>query len=364
MAKKSSHTIDPFDLLLGAAKVEPAPVAAIVGEPGFLQREVRRALVAGLIGSVSDDDAVADVLDGATVELRDVLDALRERSLFGAGKRIVVVEEADDLVKDHRAALEDYVGKSNPDAVLILEVATWPANTRLAKAVADTGITIRCQTPAKGPELTAFNNGLKKWLVGAAKREFHCELAVPAAGQLLELLPSEPGVLYQEVARLALLAGADRKIDAALVRENVGGWRVRQTWDMFDAMADGRAADALAQLDRLISAGEDPNGIMPQLLSSFRKFAMAVRLFEQAERRGSRSSLRDALQRAGMPPFKLGDAERQLKQIGRPRARQLYRWLLAADLDTKGHNSGKERARLVIETLILRLSTQAAAATR
>jgi DNA polymerase-3 subunit delta len=133
---------------------------------------------------------------------------------------------------------------------------------------------------------------------------------------------------------------------------------------MFDAMADGRAADALGQLDRLISSGEDPHGIMPQLLSSFRKYALAVRLFEQAERRGQRPSLRDALQRAGMPPFKLGDAERQLKQIGRPRARQLYRWLLAADLASKDYNSSKERARRVLETLILRLSKEAVAEAR
>jgi DNA polymerase-3 subunit delta len=344
--------------------VEPAPVVAIVGDAGFLQREVRRALVAALLGSNSDDDAVADVLDGQTAELRDVLDALRERSLFGGGQRIVVVEQSDDLVKNHRAALEDYVAKPSTDSVLVLEVASLPGNTRLAKAVADKGLAIRCQTPAKNPELTAFNNGLKKWLAFVAKREYQCELAAAAAGQLLELLPSEPGVLYQEVARLALLAGAEHKIDATLVREHVGGWRVRQTWDMFDAMADGRAADALGQLDRLISSGEDPHGIMPQLLSSFRKYALAVRLFEQAERRGQRPSLRDALQRAGMPPFKLGDAERQLKQIGRPRARQLYRWLLAADLASKDYNSSKERARRVLETLILRLSKEAVAEAR
>ena len=59
---------------------------------------------------------------------------------------------------------------------------------------------------------------------------------------------------------------------------------------------------------------------------------------------------------------KLNDAERQLKQIGRPRARQLYRWLLAADLATKDYNSSIDRARRVLETLILRLSQQAGAA--
>jgi hypothetical protein len=58
-------------------------------------------------------------------------------------------------------------------------------------------------------------------------------------------------------------------------------------------------------------------------------------------------------------PFKLGDAERQLRQLGRPRVRQLYRWLLDADLQLKGYNSGKEPARRVLETLLVRLSREA-----
>jgi DNA polymerase-3 subunit delta len=184
-------------------------------------------------------------------------------------------------------------------------------------------------------------------------------LARPAVEQLVELLPTEPGILYQEVARLSLLAGSGKKIDSALVRENVGGWRTRKTWDMIDAAADGRASDALAQLDRLLAAGEEPFGLLPQMASTFRKFALAVRLYDRAERRRQAMSIRQALERAGMPPFKLADAERQLKQIGRPRARQLYRWLLAADLEMKGYNSAKDRARRVLETFIVRLSCEA-----
>jgi DNA polymerase-3 subunit delta len=154
-----------------------------------------------------------------------------------------------------------------------------------------------------------------------------------------------------------LLGGG--KIDADLVRQNVGGWRTRQTWDMIDAAAEGRAADALAQLDRLLTAGEDPHGLLPQMASTLRRFALAVRLFERSERRRQPISLRAALQQAGMLPFKLEDAERQLRQLGRPRARQLYRWLLEADLAIKGYSSGKEQARRVLEMLIFRLAREA-----
>ncbi len=357
MAKQPSVTA--FDVLVDPSRIEPAPVCVLVGDDGFLRHEARRALVARLCGA--DPDATADYLDGAKAELRDLLDLLGERSLFGGDRRVVVLQDADPFVSAWRQQLEDYVSRPASDATLVLEVESWPANTRLAKAVATTGVTVRCQTPDRGKELGDFTRQLREWLVAAARREFDVELARGAVDQLLEQLPTEPGILYQEVARLALLADASRKIDEALVREHVGGWRVRKTWDMIDAAADGRAAEALAQLDRLLAAGEEPHGLLPQMASTLRRFALALRLVEQAERRGANLPLRQALQRAGVLPFKLGDAERQLRQIGRPRARQLYRWLLAADLDVKGYNSGKEPARRVLETLIIRLSRQAQA---
>jgi len=357
MAKKAAAALSGFDVLLDPTTIEPRPVCVIVGDDGFLQHEVRRALIAGFCGA--DDDAGPDYIDGESAELRDVLDSLSELSLFGGERHVVVVEQADAFVKQYREKLEDYVADPRRGASLILEVESWPSNTRLAKAVAASGLTIKCQTPQQGRELTEFTRQLKDWLTTAAKREFDSELARPAVEQLLELLPSEPGILYQEIARMSLLAGLSSKIDAALVRDNVGGWRTRKTWDMIDAAADGNASDALEQLDRLLAAGEEPQALLPQLASTFRRFALAVRLYDKAERRRQPMSLRDALQRAGMPPFKLSDAERQLKQIGRPRARQLYRWLLAADLEMKGYNSPKDRARRVLETLIVRLSREA-----
>ena len=357
MAKKKNYAT-AFEVLLDASCIEPAPLIVVVGDDGFLQHEARRAVVARLCGN--DADAAADVLSGETAELRDVLDALGERSLFGGERRVVVLEGADAVVKEYRPHLEDYVAKPSGDSTLILEVASWPGNTRLAKAVAASGFAVRCEAPDRGKEASDFTRQMKDWLVAVAKRDFDAEVARSAVDELLERVPAEAGILYQEVGRLALVARASQRIDVELVREHVGGWRTRKTWDMIDAAADGKAAEALAQLDRLLAAGEEPWGLLPQMASTLRRFALALRLIERAERRGQRMALREALERAGVMAFKLGDAERQLRQLGRPRVRQLYRWLLAADLEIKGYNSGKEQARRVLETLLIRLSREAA----
>jgi hypothetical protein len=69
--------------------------------------------------------------------------------------------------------------------------------------------------------------------------------------------------------------------------------------------------------------------------------------------------LSSALARAGIPPFKLKDAENQMKQVGRSRALKLSRWLVDADLAMKGHNSRQPASRLELERLLFRLSPQA-----
>jgi DNA polymerase III subunit delta len=372
MAKSPSTTVPALKLLISPGDYRPVGVCAVAGDDAFLQHEVRRALIRTLLGE-GGDTLGADVIEGKSAELRDVLDALSERSLFGGEERVVVVEEADSFVKQYREQLEALVAKLSggaeklsggaekppTGAVLILEVTSWPGNTRLAKAVAQRGMTVSCQVPEKGAELTAFTKLLKDWLIHIAKHEHQAELKRPAADLLVDLLPPEPGILFQEVARLAMLTENSSAIDAELVRENVGGWRVRKTWDMIDAAAEGKAAEALAQLDRLLAAGEEPHALLPQMASTLRRFAAAARTYEQAEQLRRPMSLRSALEESGMPVFKISTAENQLKQIGRPRAKQLFRWLLAADLELKGHNSTKERARRVLETLIVRLAKEA-----
>ena len=347
MAKSSAKSAGVYalDFLAKPESVRVAGVCAVFGDDAFLKSEVLSAL-RRLVLSGKESEFGLTTFSGKEARLRDVRDALSSVSLFGDGQRLVIVEEADPFVSEYRGELEEYVA-SPRRGVLVLEVKTWPANTRLAKAVAASGLAIRCDSPNE--------RQIKSWIVQRAKAEHGVRLESAAVDALVELVPLELGILVQEVTKLALLAGDGRTIDVELVRNNVGGWRTRATWDMVDAAADGRAAEALGQLDRLITSGEKPHGLLPQMASSLKRFATAIEILESAEADRRRIAPRNALAQAGMLPFKLSDAERQLRQIGRKRARMLTEWLLAADLAIKSHNSSDDRARIEIERLIIRL---------
>lgn len=350
MAKaRSNSSVVPATTFLNSPDKHPAAGAcAIYGDETFLKREVIGALRQQVLGAEQDEFSLTTFSGRSGLALRDVLDALATASLFGGGRRMVVVEEADDFVSGYRAELEDYVARPARNGVLVLDAKTWPATTRLAKAVAASGLAIECKS--------LNESQTKRWLVDRAKSRYDVRLDASAADALLELLPPELGILEQELSKLSLMVGDSGSIDVNLVSENVGGWRTRTTWDMVDAAAEGRAAEALEQLGRLIAAGEKPHGLLPQMSHSLRQLAAATQAIESAEAAGSRISLHSALQQAGVPPFKLATAERQLRQLGRERAKQLTASLLAADLAIKGHNSADARARLEIERLIVRLS--------
>lgn len=340
-----AQTLTALDYLTQPQKYAPRPVCVVFGDESFLKRQAILQLREAVLGG-GDGDFSFTTFEGRAVELRDVLAELTTLAMFGSGKRLVLIDEADDFVGRYRAELEDYVAQPASGGVLVLELKTFPSNTRLFKAVAAGGLLIDCKAPDGAP--------LIRWLVQWAKQTHQVLLPQTAAEMLVDLVGPELGLLDQELAKLALLAGKDKKITAEMVTQSVGSWRAKTTWEMLDAVMDGNARAALMQLDRLLAAGEQPVGLLGQISASLRRYAAATRLILQGEATGRRIALRQALEQAGVRSFVLQKAERQLRRLGRNRGARLYRWLLEADLDLKGASALPPR--LTLERLIIRLA--------
>jgi len=353
-----SNTLHVFEFL-AQANTMPAAFTVLFGDESFLKRLALKQLVARLL---CDDDDTHHATFGGDAQWRDVADELATVSLFGGNRpRLAVVKEADPFVTAQRGHLETYVAKPNSRGVLVLEVRTWAANTRLYKAVNKTGLQIECRAPQKavGKSKVLDEKQLCKWLTKWGETQHDVKLESHAASMLLEVAGPEFGLLDQELAKLALFAGSSGKITAEMVADVVGGWRAKTTWDLVDAAAEGDAAEALRQLERLLHSGEHPVALFGQIAWSLRRLAAATRIYQSAERSPRRMPLRDALIQAGIQHWNrkgLEKAEKQLIQLGRHRAGQLYRWLLEADLALKGSHSTAHRARFVLERLILRMA--------
>ena len=281
-----------LDYLAQPDKHPPLPVCAVFGDETFLRRQAILCLRSAVLGG-DDGDFSLTSFDGRGTPLRDVLDELSTVAMFGGGRRLVVVEGADDFVSRWRAELEDYLDRPSRSGVLVLDLDSLPSNTRLYKLIAGKGVLVDCHAPTPAR--------LTKWLSDWAKRRHSVQLSAAAAEALAEIVGPELGLLDQELAKLALTAGEDRKITPELVQRNVGGWRAKTTWEMLDAALDGKTAEALLQLDRLLASGEQPVGLLGQISASLRRFAAATRLVLQAEIKGSGSLIGKARRKDSRP---------------------------------------------------------------
>ncbi len=323
--------------LKAAGDKQIGPIVAVFGPERHLKHAALAALKEAVLGEDGDIGLVR--LTGRDVDFKTVSDELRTISMWG-DRRLVLVDEADDFVSKHRASLEKYLQQPAKKSILILDVKTWPKNTRLAKAVAKTGLDIECKA-LSGSELS-------NWLTEVSQEEHGKQISRDAIALLVELAGVDLGLLDQELSKLVSYVGDANRIGAEDVRALVGGWKAETTWTMLDAVRDGRLGTALTCLDKLLVAGEAPQRILGGVSFVFRRIAQATEI----SRHGV--PLNAALRQAGVFPRDVGPSEAYLRRIGRRRAEQIYRLLLTADGDLKG--SSRAPLRLQLERLLIELS--------
>jgi DNA polymerase III delta subunit len=218
------------------------PVYALVGSDAFLQLEA----LANLLRETGTDVQRVDA-DGETAQLADVLDELRSFAMFGGGK-LVVVRNADAFLTKFRESLEDYVAAPSNSAILVLRLSSLPANQRIYKAIAKTGIVVACEPP----------KDLAEWITERGKIAHKILMNVEAARLLADLIGADLGKLDNEMAKLALTVSNNTKPGAMVpvklddVAGSVVFQRERKMFDMTNALVAGDSADALRRWRQLV----------------------------------------------------------------------------------------------------------------
>lgn len=349
---KGSHC---FDILLdGKLPGELPEVIVAYGDDAFLRRETTNVILS--LSHLSGEHA--RTFDGEECKWIDVHDELATLSLFESdARRVAVVTAADHLVKEARAQLEKWCSAPAAMSLLILQVSSFPSNTKLYKLAEKRGWCIDCALPSGGARSkTPSVPELKKWVVSWAKSRHELRLSAPQANQIVEAVGTDCGLLHQELSKLALYANDKGMIDEQTIRQNVGSWRTRTMWEIADSVADGRIADALAQLERVFASGEHAAAVVPQISWSLRRFGNAANLILQAKRNGKAMSAQAAIGQCGFWGRDAVLAEERLRRMGLRRASKILGWLLELDLKIKGSHSSPTRSIFALEELCLRFA--------
>jgi DNA polymerase III subunit delta len=202
----------------------------------------RETAVKRLRSHVPDDmaDFNLDELSGSTLEDAETLISSLETMPFCADLRIVIVHEADKLVKPVSEALVSYLVDPNPSCVLCLDAEKLAKNTRLYKAVAKVGskAVIDC-SPMKRWDLPPY---VVKLASGMG-----VSMDSAAAEELVNRCGESTVMLENQVKTLAELVGA--RITLADVEANVAQTAEVSPWAFADAVCERKSARALELLN-------------------------------------------------------------------------------------------------------------------
>jgi DNA polymerase-3 subunit delta len=249
-------------------------IYVFAGKDEFLVAEQ----VAALVNELLTPDQMQMCLwraDADKVTAIEVFDELRTLP-FLAEKRVVVLAGADDFVSNNRELLEKYFENPASSGVLILSVSSWPSNTRLAKMLPNSGKLIEVGE-MKAKELASY-------IIDYASDQGK-NLSYNAAQMLIEFAGEEPGILRNEIDKLAAYVNSAKNITEKHISEVVGRNRAYDAFEVIDSMMAANTSKALEQLRVMFDSDKDTEyTILGAFAWHFRRMFTGAALLQKGER--------------------------------------------------------------------------------
>jgi DNA polymerase III subunit delta len=255
----------------------------VVGEPFLADEALQR------IRSEAGTDFLSEVSLDAGSTAQEILEALETPSLL-SDKRLVVVDGAESLKKDHVEALTRYMEAPAPSSVLVLISSS--GRTKLTDLAKRLGVVVSLDPP-RGRRLLS-------WV--RQRAEAHgLKLDDKGAWALLDAVGTELRDLDGALSQLATRLGPPARVGAAEVRAAFPRLADQRVYAFTDAVGDRRLDEAMGTLRRLLDQGEPPLVLFGALSAHVRRLLLAHRV----------ESSRAAGSLLGLPDWR---AERLLKQ--------------------------------------------------
>lgn len=249
-------------------------IAVLHGPEEMRKREALDALRAAL--EASHGTLEIFTYDGKTAALADVLDELRSFSLMQTYK-IVIVDEADQFVTNHREPLERYAAAPVGNTTLVLRSIKWNKGN-LDKLIAKVGFVEKFEPMRE--------SDVKDWLLRRAKSHHQTTLELRAADLMVERMGTEIALMDGELGKLAILAGDGKPITAAIVEQVVGRSSEEEAWSiqeaMLDAVSGGGSKGSIEKLHELVDLSGQPDILVAYFMADMvRKLHLGLLLKRQ-----------------------------------------------------------------------------------
>lgn len=315
---------------IAAGTIRPAYLLA--GEEPLLRDDALATIQAAVLAD-GPSDFNLDRLAGENATPASLRDAVAALPMLSP-RRLVVLRDpegrrgsAEELTDAIAEVVPELAGQAQ--TVLVVTAEKRDGRLRWVKAFAEPAASVDCSPPKPGRTLTSFVRAEAKRQGLSLERGVAELLANRVGPQLL--------LLRQEIAKAALVAGS-KKISLADAEISTGQVAEAPIWDLTDAIGEGRTADAIGLLSRILDAGAAPQLVLASLASHFRKL---VRLASGARVPG--------------PPFVVRKLESQVRRYPPTRLTACLEAIHDVDMQLKGASS--MRPAMALERLVLGLAS-------
>jgi DNA polymerase III subunit delta len=353
---------DRFLSELESRKLKAAYV--FVGDEAFFRKRCRDAVLEHLVAPDSRDFSVFE-FDLSETSLTEVLDRARTPSLmapfqvfFVRGVKTLFGRGSND---EKMAAIEEYCGNPNPDALLVFvaDHISIPADARRME-MTDRDRYQKIREDMGGfcgiVELARVEEGEAVRWIGEYCATGDIKIDSDGARELVDALGGDMMMISNELEKLILYVGEKKRITLGDVETMVLAAKQRSLYELTDAISSKDRVRALEILDAMLSTGDGEDAAIGHLYMLAKTFRQMLVILERNVR--DQRMLWAALwQGFRVPPFAADDIIRQARRYKSKRElTRAIRLVAKADLALRSNPPGK---RLILEKLVLDLAGEA-----
>ena len=276
------------------ARTQAKSIYLVGGDDEYSIKEAAAKLAEKLAPKKGGEFGV-EIIDGdaATQDsARQVFDRLREAvdtvGLFGAEKVVWLkstnllgdnVVTRTESVKDLLVAITEFLKRGLPAGVtLLISAIGCDRRKSLFKVIEKMGEVKILTLPEAGKDqgeevITAL---IQKKLRVDGKT-----MTAEAFDAFRALVAPDPRELVNELEKLCLYVGERSEIHQADVRAICSASRQAEIWDLTEALGRRHLPKAIAELENLLGAGEQPLGVLAMLVAQFRLTLLARDLMDR-----------------------------------------------------------------------------------
>ncbi len=249
--------------LAEAAPHHFAPVYLLINKEDFDRKEIVKTLSRLLLKNLPNDEHHIKRFDASEHSFKQLMQELGAYHFF-AKKRVIILENAQELKKEETELLEYYFSNPDPSIYLIFAATAINRAARFYKQVEKAGVILDLEEKKPWEKEAALVSFLIQWF-----KEQGISVPSAVAQSIVKTVNQDKFFLQQEMEKLLCFLGERKELTSRDVAAVGSGSFVQNIWQLGDAIFNRQGSLAIEIACQLLNSGENFIALLRSLRTQF-----------------------------------------------------------------------------------------------